>query len=95
MRREKRFHFFRVNRSEQINLELGRIVRKFFRLGECDRKIIFIEARILRLGQFDQSLQRAAAVFHDELNVDKIPFLGTTEKSEKFTGGEICKTMYP
>lgn len=56
MRREKGFHFFRVYRAEQVNFELGRIVRKFFRLGECDRKVIFIEARILRLGQFDQSL---------------------------------------
>jgi len=56
LRREKGFHFFRVYRPEQVNFELGRIVGKFFRLGECDRKVIFIEARILRLGQFDQSL---------------------------------------
>ncbi|MBM2803735.1 MAG: hypothetical protein HW419_1628 [Deltaproteobacteria bacterium] len=95
LRREKGFHFFRVNRTEQVNFELGRIVRKFFRLGECNRKIIFVEVRILLLGQFDQSLQRDTAIFNDEINIDKVPFFGTAEKSEEFAGGDIFKTMYP
>jgi hypothetical protein len=32
-------------------------------LGESNRKIIFIEARLLLLGQFDQTIQRDGAAF--------------------------------
>jgi hypothetical protein len=95
LRGEKCFQFFEVDRTEQINFELGHIVRKFLRLGEGDGKIVFIEAGVLGLGQFYQPLHRDAADFYDAINVDKIALLCTAEKSEEFAGRDVGKTMYP
>jgi hypothetical protein len=63
------------------------------RLFERQRKVVVVDARILRAGQFDQSIYRIPLFPNKQVDVDKVAFLSTRKQSKQFPGGQVVERM--